>query len=255
MPYAMTVREALAALECPSYSDSVWVGSFEQLVGAAYALLAAERHGFSRRDERKYQYHAHVRENVAAWVAEEPFRPSDQSAFDDWVSGFYFNSALQRLVGAGTQLLTALAAQECSCGKLPAGRQHGRRAGFGQQCQAALRFLEHLRNAHRKELPEVQAVVQQISPEQKRRAPAFDPEKPLAVLHAEFWQRQTHRLTRHEPPAARARAKATWSTAGPEQQMAIACAAFAQLARAYNQLVEWQPAARESACPALGATA
>ncbi len=43
MPYAMAVRESLTALQCPTYSDSLWTGPFEQLAGAAYALLAAER--------------------------------------------------------------------------------------------------------------------------------------------------------------------------------------------------------------------
>ena len=252
MPYAMTVREAIAALECPNYSDSVWAGPFEQIVGAAYALLAAERHGFSRHDERKYQFHAHVRENVAAWVAEEPFRPSDQSAFDDWVSGFYFNSALQRLVGAGEQLAAAFSAQGCPCKKSPAGH-HGR-AGVRQESQAALHFLEHLRSAHRQELPAMQAVLSQMSSPASRRA-AFDPEHALATLSAELHQRQAHAPRQPELRAARLPARTSWSTAGPEQQMALACAALTQLVRAYNQLAEWRPTARESAVLALGATA
>jgi hypothetical protein len=249
----MTVREAIAALECPNYSDSVWAGPFEQIVGAAYALLAAERHGFSRHDERKYQFHAHVRENVAAWVAEEPFRASDQSAFDDWVSGFYFNSALQRLVGAGEQLAAAFSAQACPCGKSPASR-HEARAGVRQECQAALHFLEHLRNAHRQELPELQAVLTQMSSVASRRA-AFDPEHPLATLRCELRLRQGRAPWQPELRAARPPARTSWSTAGPEQQMAIACATLSQLARAYNQLAEWRPTARESAALALGATA
>ncbi len=254
MPHALAVREALTALECPTYSDSVWTGAFEQLAGAAYALLAAERHGFSRHDERRYQYHAHVRENVAAWVAEEPFRPSDQSAFDDWVSGFYFNSALQRLAGAGEQLVAVLAAQECSCGKLPGGRQPGRRGGFREQCQAARRVLEHLRSAHHRELPEMQAVLAQMSLPAGRGV-AVDPERALAALRAELHQRRAHGSRRPEGRAGASKARLSWASAGPERQMAMACAAFAQLARAYNQLVEWQPAARESASLALGATA
>jgi hypothetical protein len=253
MPHAMTVREAIAALECPNYSDSVWAGPFEQLVGAAYALLAAERHGFSRHDERKYQFHAHVRENVAAWVAEEPFRPSDQSAFDDWVSGFYFNSALQRLVGAGEQLVTVFAAQECPCGKLPAGR-HGQHDGFRPSCQAAQRLLEHLRSAHRKELPELEAVLKQMSSPAKRGV-AFDPAHALVVVRGELHQRQAHGARQPETRSAGRRPKVSRPTVGPELQMTMACAAFAQLARAYNQLAEWHPAARESTCLALGATA
>lgn len=253
MPYAMTVREAIAALECPNYSDSVWAAPFEQLVGAAYALLAAERHGFSRHDERKYQFHAHVRENVAAWVAEEPFRPSDQSAFDDWVSGFYFNSALQRLVGAGEQMVAAFSAQGCPCKKSPAGR-HGSRAGVRQESQAALHFLEHLRNAHRQELPDMQAVLVQMSSPVSRHV-AFDPEHALATLRGELHQRQAHAPRQPELRAARPSARTSWSTAGPEQQMALACAALSQLVHAYNQLAEWRPTARESAALALGATA
>ena len=254
MPYAMTVREAIAALECPNYSDSVWAGPFEQIVGAAYALLAAERHGFSRHDERKYQFHAHVRENVAAWVAEEPFRPSDQSAFDDWVSGFYFNSALQRLVGAGEQLVAAFFAQECPCRKSPAGQRGSGRAGVRQECQAALHFLEHLRSAHRQELPEMHAVLTQMSSPASRRT-VFDPEHALATLRGELHQRHVHAPRQPEPHKARPSARTSWSTAGPEQQIAVACAALAQLVRAYNQLAEWRPAARESAALALGATA
>ena len=47
------VRESLADLQAPKFSDSAWVAPFELLMGAAYALLAGERHGYSRRESRK----------------------------------------------------------------------------------------------------------------------------------------------------------------------------------------------------------
>ena len=45
MPNMKLVRESLSDLQPPRFSDSAWVAPFELLMGTAYALLAAERHG------------------------------------------------------------------------------------------------------------------------------------------------------------------------------------------------------------------
>jgi len=69
------LRESLADVQSPRSSDSAWVAPFELPMGAAYALLAAAHLGYSRRDGRKYVYHTHVRQNIAALLAEYTFSP------------------------------------------------------------------------------------------------------------------------------------------------------------------------------------
>jgi hypothetical protein len=52
------VRDALKAIGLPEVG-TVWIGPYEQLHGAGFALLAATRHGVHRRDLSNYHMRVH----------------------------------------------------------------------------------------------------------------------------------------------------------------------------------------------------
>ena len=247
------VREALASLQCPQFGDSVWVAPFELLTGAAYALLGAERHGYWHRDQRKYEYHAHVRENIAILIAEHPFGADEppQSAFEDWVAGFYFNAAEERLVCAAERMLTTFAGVECECGRAGELRD-GARHSYGEVWDAAWRRLEHIGTEHQKDLSYVAVLLRQMPSEKHhRREMVFDPESVLALLRYHLEQKHALSAPGHESNQA-VRTRACWATAPPGVQMEFVCAAFSLLCHAFNEIVQWHGAARERTPTALG---
>lgn len=246
------VRESLADLQSPRFSDSAWVGPFELLMGAAYALLAAERHGYSRRGGRNYEYHTHVREDIAAIVAEHAFAPlaSERPIFDDWVSGFYFNAAEQRLVGAADRLLTTFAGLECPCGRPGELADHGKHS-FSEVWRAASLRLEHVGMEHMKDLTYVAVLLEQAVWE--RHHPyemAFNADTILSMLRDHVEHKYGYTLDGHGKTVSAAHI--SWSTATPGVQMDFACAAFSLLCRAYNEMMNWHADARDRVPVALG---
>lgn len=246
------VRESLADIEAPKYSDSAWIAPFELLIGAAYALLAAERHGYSRRDGRKYAYHAHVRESIASMVAEHAFASSssERILFDDWVSSFYLNAAEQRLVWAADSLLTTFATLECPCGRPGELSGHGKHS-FAEVWRAASLRLEHLGTEHQKDLTYVAVLLKQSVAE--RHHPyemALNADAVLSVLRDHIEHR--HDFTLDAQRKAAAGPHTTWSTATAGMQMEFACAAFALLCHAYTEMTSWHAKARDHSLTALG---
>lgn len=251
MPHLKVIRDSVAALQCPKYSDSAWIPVFEQLAGAGYALLEAERHGYTRRDQRKHQYHTHVRENVAAWIVDSPFRQdaAERALFEDWLAGFYFNSAMHRLVASADRLLEAVAELDCGCGRH---KHAASTASHAQLWTEAHKSADHAVSAHKAQFTAVKELLAQCPPDRHRREMEFDPAHGLAMMRFELSHRQ------HFAHAAKAHATngdaITWSAAAPILQMTCAAETLALLSRAYNELSAWQPAVREE-CAALGATA
>jgi len=246
------VRESLADLQSPRFSDSAWVASFELLMGAAYALLAAERHGYSRRDGRKYEYHTHVRENIAAIVAEQVFArlASDCHIFDDWVSRFYFNAAEQRLVWAADRLLTTFVALECPCGRPSELSGHGKHS-FVEVWKAASIRLEHVGTEHQKDLTYVAVLLEQSVWE--RHHPyemAFNADTVLSMLRDHVEHKHGYTLDGHRKTVAGSHI--SWSSATPGVQMEFACAAFSLLCHAYDEMMNWHADARDRVLVALG---
>ena len=245
------VRDSLADLECHKFSDSMWIAPFELLMGSAYALLSAERHGYSRRDGRKYEYHAHVRESITKLIA-EPFAGCslDRVVFDDWVSGFYFNAAEQRLVWAADRLLTTLAALDCPCGKsgelLGAGSH-----SFAEVWKAASARLEHVGAEHQKDLTYVAVLLKQSLPERHHvHEMVFNPDKVLSMLRDHVEHKFGYTLDGHRKTIAGS--QSTWSMATAGVQMEFACAAFSLLCHSYNEMLSWHADARDSTLTALG---
>jgi len=250
--FTRLVRESLADLECPNFSDSAWVAPFELLMGAAYALLAAEHRGYSRRDDRKYEYHTHVRQNIAALLAEHMLTPpaSERSLFDDWVSGFYFNAAEQRIVWAADRLLTTFAAIDCPCGRPSELPGHGKHS-FAEVWKAASLRLEHVGMEHQKDLTFVAVLLRQAVSERHRPCEmTFNADTVLSMLrdhleHKHGYTIDGHRKTTAEPHLS-------WSTAAPGVQMEFACAAFSLLCHSYNEMLNWHADARDRVLTALG---
>ena len=246
------VRECVADLQSPRFSDSAWVGPFELLMGAAYAILAAERHGNSRRDGRKYEYHTHVRENIVAILAEHAFAPpaSDRPIFDDWVSGFYFNAAEQRLVWAADRLLTTFAALECPCGRPSELAEHGQHS-FTEVWKVASRRLEHIGAEHQKDLTYVAVLLKQSVAERHHLYEmVFNADTVLSMLREHIEHK--HGYTRDGHRKMVAGSHISWSTATPGVQMEFACAAFSLLCHAYNEMMNWHTEARDRVLTALG---
>ena len=246
------VRESLGDLESPRFSDSAWVASFELLMGAAYALLAAERHGYSRRDGRKYEYHTHVRGNIAAIVAEHAFAPpaADRPVFDDWVSGFYFNAAEQRIVWAADRLLTTFAALDCPCGRPGKLSGHSRHS-FAEVWKAASLRLEHVGMEHQKDLTYVAVLLRQSAVERHQACEmAFSPDAVLSMLRDHLEHKHGYTLDGHRRTTAGPHL--SWSTAAPGVQMEFACPAFSLLCHSYNEMMNWHADARDHVLTALG---
>jgi hypothetical protein len=246
------VRDALAALECPKYGDSIWAAVFEHLAGAAYALMAAERHGYSRRDSRRFQFQPHVRQQIASWLAGYSFPQhiSDHEANDELISGFYFNSAVQRLVWVAERLVTLFSALPCPCGRHPEAHPEGGAPTFHDYWKGATKRIDHLAFEHRTDLLQFGLVVLQMAPDRHQREIDFNPEMVLAMMRF---------AVKHQSPTMgvcerhhNGHDRLTWSTAAPVLQIKSAGDAFALLSRAYNELVHWDADARQATMVALG---
>lgn len=245
MPQIKVIRDSAANLQCPKYSDSAWILPYEQLAGAAYALLEAERHGFSRRDQHRHDYHTHIRENVTAWIAEAPFR-QNPTEFEDWLGGFYFNCAMQRLVATAEHLVLATADSRCGCGAQdPDG--HG---SYTHVWNEAKRRIEHLKKEHHLKFEATEELLGQMAPDRHRREMAFDPAHALAMMRFELQRRHSF-----PEEGEGGEQRQTWSSAPTVLQITCASEALALLVRAFNELSGWRPEVREKECIALGATA
>ncbi len=250
------VRDAIATLECPKYGDSIWITPFELLAGAAYALIEAERHGFPRRDQARYQYHTRVREKIAGLISEQAFlqEPTDRAVFDDWVSGFYFNSATNRIVWAAERMVKIMACVECPCGA-PGDVDPASKAGFAELWRAARRRLEHIANQHQHDLEYTHVLLEQIKPEKwSGREMIFTADAVLTMLQQELRRKQALEI-RSQEPHHNGGERLTWSTAAPLLQLQSACAALSLLCHSYNELIAWQTAARVPELVPLGASA
>ncbi len=250
------IRDDIAALDCPKYGDSIWITPFELLAGAAYALIEAERHGFPRGDQARYQYHTRVREKIAGLISEQAFlqAPSDRNVFEDWVSGFYFNSATNRIVWAAERMIKILACVDCPCGAQGELNCAGK-AGFPELWRAARRRLEHIANQHQHDLEYTHVLLEQIKPEKSGvREMIFSADAVLTMLQQDMQRKHSLEIRSAQTPHD-GNERLTWSAAAPLLQLQSACAALSLLCHSYNELIAWQTAARVPELVPLGASA
>lgn len=108
--------DALSSIVTPNF-DAVWLGPFDQLVSAGYALLKSDELGYSKRDVSVYYFDVHAQ--IVSLLGEQAEgRPSSSpQALDNFLSSFYFNAGLQRLTFAAERLLTSFVAIPCCCGR------------------------------------------------------------------------------------------------------------------------------------------
>ncbi len=245
------VRDSLSGLACPNFGDSAWAAPFDQLTGAAYALLAAERHGYSHHDQRRYRFQPHIRQHIASWISGYSFpqHVSDHEATDELISGFYFNAAIQRMVWVSERLVSLFAALPCSCGRKPELQIEGPKLPFHDFWKAASKRVDHLAFEHRCDMLQFGLVVLQMAPDRHQREIDFNPEMVLAMLRFSVKRRKP---TLQSPDRPDGRDRLTWSTAAPALQMRSTCDAFGLLSRAYNELLGWNPEARQTSPVALG---
>jgi hypothetical protein len=250
---AKNIINALKKLTCPAH-DSVWLGPFEQLVGGGYALLAAVQHGIHRRDLNNH-YNSRVQARVVSHI--ESFLLSapvaDPRGFEDWTSGFYFKSAIQRIVWAGERLLLTFAAVDCACGSRAREQSvSSERPRWKDILDGALHRLDHVQNDDAVSLPMCRALREQFVFRDKagkareyQRDDLLDPKKVLAMLRYDGNNRK-HRIyvrseLRDQMSAGKGDGK-KWCSSGADFQFDLAAEAFDLVCDAYEELKTWNPA-------------
>jgi hypothetical protein len=200
----------------------VWNGPFEQLTGAGYSLLAAEAHGIGKRSRR--DYHNQVRRPLVARLIHHLDSGTADATVENWLAGFYFNAAKQRLVWSGERLLRALASVPCPHADLP--RQYARDKAVRREILAAAKTcVAHAEATHGPGLPRTSALVK-----------AHEAGGSLAALNDDVNARK-HSLY---PDAV-----ITAGAQKPEhEQVKLSCDAFAMLVDSYLELVAWAPRAK-----------
>lgn len=214
---AMVVQEPLAKLTAPQPRRSVWIGPFEQLVGAGYALLTAERHGIWTRSRRSY--HERIRQPLVPRLLQHLATGGDDEVVQAWIAGFYFNAAKQRLVWADERLLRAFGAVPCAaCASGP----WCNGGEIAKIVEAVKRGVEHTEEQHQRRLSSMSALVA-----------AHDAEGPLRLLRASV------NLRKHSVfPEALHEVE---SRLPERRQMRLACDVFRLLVDSYLELLACFP--------------
>lgn len=237
------VRNALKAISLPEVG-TVWIGPYEQLHGAGFALLAATRHGVHRRDLSNY--HFRVRTRVVQTILEHDMlgKVTDEFVFDNAIAGFYFNAAIQRIVWASERLIKTFISVPCICGRKR--EQNADARIFPKLLKDAKLRRDHLISEDKRTFPELSALLNQFPDKEHKRESPYDPQKALAMLRYDVNNRK-HAVY---GALARDRKSATggcnvipgyWSDAPQDCQMHLACNSFDGVCRAYNELRDWQP--------------
>jgi hypothetical protein len=248
------VRNALKAIGLPEVG-TVWIGPYEQLHGAGFALLAATRHGVHRRDLSNY--HVRVRTRVVQTILEhdELGKVTDEFVFDNAIAGFYFNAAIQRIVWVSERLIKTFISVPCLCGRGPVKNAGPKR--FGDLLKDAKSRLDHLLADDKRTFPELSALLNQFAEKQPRkRESPYDPEKALAMLRYDVNNRKhaVYGTLASDRKSAGGGCNVTpsyWSDAPQDCQMHLACNSFDLVRRPYDELRNWQPNVQASLVTSL----
>ncbi len=254
---------SLKKLQCPAF-NSVWLGPFEQLLGAGYALLAATKHGIFSRNLDHYNLQvqckvtAHLEGLFSKSAISDPCELDNPCRFDDWVSGFYFNSAIQRIVWAAERLLLTSAAVDCRCGKRPKEQSVACPIPkWSQVLSGALKRLDHIQKDDGTDLVTCRAVREQFIVRDKsgttreyyRREDPLDRGIILAMLRHSVNNRKHRVYIRPElrdQESAGKGDKQKWHSCGADYQMNLACQGFDLVCDAYEELSSLNPTPRLS---------
>jgi len=237
------VRDALKAIGLPEVG-TVWIGPYEQLHGAGFALLAATRHGVHRRDLSNY--HSGVRTRVVQAILEHDKlgKVTDEFVFDNAIAGFFFNAAIQRIVWASERLIKTFISIPCICGRKR--EQNADARSFPKLLKDAKLRRDHLISEDKRTFPKLSALLNQFPDREHKRESPFDPQKALAMLRYDVNNRKHSvydSLARDRKSAGGGCdvAPSYWSDAPQDCQMHLACNSFDLVRRAYDELRDWQP--------------
>jgi hypothetical protein len=240
--FAQDLIAALQKLTTPQSFDSVWIGPFDQLVSAGYALLRAEKLGYGHRSLSTYYYRVHAKIVdlcVASETADEAV-PSDP-ALKDFAAGIYFNAGIQRLTFGVERLVATFAGIPCTCGKAaenaPTVTRRGTRwPDFGDYRKGANRRLKHSHFQGR--LPTLTKMLTQFDGWDGR---TFVLNKGLSILRQQVNQRKHGPYMRQHAKASApvtAAGDPSWS---PVQQLELAVRSYEITCEVYRELVDWNP--------------
>jgi hypothetical protein len=235
---------ALQKLTTPQSFDSVWIGPFDQLVSAGYALLRAEKLEYRHRSLSTYYYRVHAKIVdlcVASETADEDV-PSDP-ALRDFAGGIYFNAGIQRLTFGVERLVATFAGIPCTCGKAaetaPTVTRRGTRwPDFGDYRKGANRRLNH--SHFQGLLPALTKMLTQFDGWDGR---TFVLNKGLSILRQQVNQRKHGPYMRQYAKASApvtAAGDPSWS---PVQQLELAVTSYEIGCEVYRELVDWNPSA------------
>jgi len=241
---AQDIVAALQNLTTPKSFNSVWVGPFDQLVSAGYALLRAEKLGYRHRSLSTYYYrvHAKIVDLIVASASADEDVHCDP-ALKDFGGGIYFNAGIQRLTFGVERLVATFAGIPCTCGKAaettPTVTRRGTRwADFGDYRNGANRRLKH---SHLQGLlPKLTTMLSQFDGWDGR---TFDSEKGLTILRQQVNQRKHGLYLRQHAKASApvtAAGEPSWS---PAQQSELAVRSYDCACGVYRELVDWNPGA------------
>lgn len=235
------VVQALSRLETPRSHKSVWIGPFDQLVSAAYALLQADSLEFEKRSTEHYYPNVHRRivKSLTEDALGEPC--SSPQALRDFRSGIYFNAGVQRLTFAAERLIITFAGTPCTC-------KMGAEIAFQNRswpkladCRAgAERRLTHVADHYDKEFVRFRELLNQLKGWDTRSLRA---DKALAILRRHVNQRKHGIYLRDEWAEAVPKDPAGQKKWSGKEQMELALGAFGLVCDAYSELLAWNPTA------------
>jgi hypothetical protein len=218
-----TIIEGLARLTAPP-EGTVWIGPFEQLAGAGYALLTAHRLGIGTRG-RRINYHDEVRRTVIpTLVAHLKDGSAAAPMVTKWLAGFYFNAAKQRLVWTDERLLRGFVATGCSGCSWRSGYVGG---DMPKVVELANLCVDHAMACRKKQLIHTAQLIR-----------AHDLSGPLMLLRRGVNARK-HSLYPELQHTIEGRVPET-------QQVRFARDVFDLLVEAYAELLQWCPASRRT---------
>ncbi len=104
------INVVLSKLPYPATNEKHLCPCYEQLIGAAYGLISAGDYGILNRSLS--DYHERVRPQLVPIMTAADRLPiaAKNKTWATWVSGFYFNTAIQRIIWATDRLVTIFAA-------------------------------------------------------------------------------------------------------------------------------------------------
>lgn len=242
--FAQDLIAALQKLTTPQSFDSVWIGPFDQLVSAGYALLKAEKLGYRTRALGTYYYRVHAK--IVDLIVTSETTHADllsDSALKDFVAGIYFIAGIQRLTFGVERLVATFAGIPCTCGKAAETTPTATRRGtwwldFGDYRKGASRRLRH---SHLQGLlPKLTKMLTQFDGWDGH---TFDLEKGLSIFRQQVNQRKHGPYLRQHAKASSPVTVAGEPSWSPAQQLELAVRSYDCACGVYRELVDWNPSA------------